>query len=217
MLKSSYREQAISRILYKKYFHQTSHYTTTNRYPDLFSICRDYFRDKPAPKILSFGCSTGEEVFSLGEYMPEATIIGVDLNWWCIKKCKEKDPKKKYLFIHSLSEEYQRQKDFDAIFCLAVFQHPENRNSENNSYSSRYSFEKFENQIIDLDRRLKKGGLLFIDQCDFNFLETSLAKNYFPLQVNNNLFERDRPLFNKQDQKIENSSELYRVFIKTET
>ena len=217
IFKSSFREQVISRILYRKHFHQVSHYTETDRYPDLFSICRDYFRDRPAPKILSFGCSTGEEVFSLGEYMPEATIVGTDISRWCIKQCKEKDPDKRYLFIHVLSKEFQSQKHFDAIFCLAVFQHPENRSNPNNEYSSKYSFNQFEEQLMMLDTKLKNGGLLIIDQCDFNFFETGLASKYFPLPVDNNMIERDRPLFSKQNQKISRSSKLFRVFIKTRT
>lgn len=35
-----------------------------DRYPVTFSACRDYFKDINNIKILSYGCSTGEEVLN---------------------------------------------------------------------------------------------------------------------------------------------------------
>ena len=142
--------------------------------------------------------------------MPEATIVGTDISRWCIKQCKEKDPDKRYLFIHVLSKEFQSQKHFDAIFCLAVFQHPENRSNPNNEYSSKYSFHQFEEQLIMLDSKLKNGGLLIIDQCDFNFPDTCFSGNYFPLYVPNNKVYQHRPKFDRNGIKITNTSSSYR-------
>ena len=101
IISSSYREQLWSKIRYRKQFHQPSHYTAADRYPDLFDICSNFFYETEAPVILSFGCATGEEVFSLGKYLPTAAIIGTDISHWCIKECRKKDPDNKYLFLHS--------------------------------------------------------------------------------------------------------------------
>jgi len=213
-ISASYREQSFSKIQYKKHFHQTSHQTETNRYPDLFEICQDFFKKQEVSKILSFGCSTGEEVFSLGDYLPRATIIGTDISNWCIKECLKKTVDKRFVFVHSKSEQFDRLENLNAILCLAVFQHPNNR-EESVDKATKYLFSQFEKQLILLDKKLKTGGLLLIDHCDFNFLETSIALKYFPLRVDNNKLFRERPLFNKSNQKISNTTEIYRVFLKS--
>ena len=213
-ISASYRSQSVSKIRYKKQFHQTSHYTEANRYPDLFEICHDYFKEQSAPKILSYGCSTGEEVFSLGDYLPNASIIGTDISKWCIKESCKKNVGNRFAFVHSGSEQFELLDNFDAIFCLAVFQHPKNREEFVNK-ATKYVFSQFEQQLIILDKKLKTGGLLFIDECDFNFLETRLVLNYFPLQSSNNKLSRERPLFNKWNQKISDTQKNYRVFLKS--
>ena len=105
---------------------------------------------------------------------------------------------------------------FDAIFCLAVFQHTNNRDEYVNK-ASKYIFSQFEQQLIILDKKLKTGGLLFIDHCDFNFLESKIVYKYFPLQMDTNKVFRERPLFNKSNQQTSNTTEIYRVFIKSKS
>lgn len=51
-------------IFYMKTFkskqvHQTTPLTAMNRYPAIFSVCKDYFNKKENINILSYGCSTG--------------------------------------------------------------------------------------------------------------------------------------------------------------
>ena len=212
-ISTSYRSQSISKIRYKKHFHQISHYTEANRYPDLFEICRDYLREEMAPKILSYGCSTGEEVFSLSKYLPDALIVGTDISKWCIKEANKKNIEKKFLFLHSESKQFSLLDKFDAIFCLAVFQHTNNRD-EYVTEATKYIFSQFEQQLIVLDKKLKTGGLLFIDNSDFDFLESKIVYKYFPLQMDNNKVLRERPLFNKSNNHISNTMEIYRVFKK---
>ena len=60
-----YRSEQISRIRYTKQIIQVSTFTKENRYPILFKQIAEELKDIENPKILSFGCSTGEEVFSL--------------------------------------------------------------------------------------------------------------------------------------------------------
>jgi hypothetical protein len=210
---SSYRNQTISRIRYKKHFHQISHFTLENRYPDLFEICCDYMKEHKSPYILSFGCSTGEEVSSLGDYMPKVLIVGTDISKWCIKECIKKHKDSRFIFLHSKSKKFEKTKNFNAIFCLAVFQHTHNREEFVNT-AIKYCFSQFDQQVILLDQKLRVGGLLFIDNCDFNFQETLVSKNYSPLKCKTNKILRDRPLFSKCNNKISGGTFIYRVFIK---
>src|SRR5437764_15033852 len=57
-------------------FNDTSH----NRYPHIFSFVQSVLGRGSAVNVLSYGCSTGEEAFSLREYFLNATIKGVDIH-----------------------------------------------------------------------------------------------------------------------------------------
>lgn len=209
----SYRSRVFNSWRYKENYHQFSNFTSENRYPDLFEMAKQHFSAFENPKLLSFGCSTGEEVATLASYLPQSTVIGVDINDWCVSEAKKKNASSSTFFYHSLSEEFKETHDFDAIFCLAVFQNPENRHDKTRQISS-YLFQHFEKQLIELDQKLKINGLLFIDQTDFNFLETSLMKRYQIAPFPENKITRQRPLFNKNNQKIAEINASFRVFRK---
>lgn len=56
--------------------HQTTPITCMNRYTHIFSYCRGFFKDNEDVNILSYGCPTGEEVITIRDYFPSATIVG---------------------------------------------------------------------------------------------------------------------------------------------
>ena len=196
--------------------HQRSTFTLNNRYPLVFQKCTEYFTDQnnTEPKILSFGCSTGEEVFTLGEYFPQAKIIGVDINSWCIRQCKKMSRNPNFSFHNRESREFEFLAEFDAIFCMAVFQRTENRTNINNQIVNGHTFDQFESEIKVLDKKLKVGGLFVIDHADFSFADTSCALRYKPLGFEQNQVLRKRPLYNISNQKIADEQTNYRVFEK---
>src|SRR4051812_32157242 len=57
-----YRATVIAQLLRPGQLHQTTVVTWMDRYPDIFAACRDHFGATRQISILSFGCSTGEEV-----------------------------------------------------------------------------------------------------------------------------------------------------------
>src|SRR5687768_8670520 len=71
-------------------YHQPSTWTKVERYPRLFDDCRRLLGDGPQRRLLSFGCSTGEEVESLSSRWPLASIVGVDINDWCLARCRRR-------------------------------------------------------------------------------------------------------------------------------
>ena len=209
----AYRSRVISTLRFGNEHHQHSNFTQANRYPDLFEMAKSHFADKNSPKILSFGCSTGEEVASLADYVPHAQFIGVDINDWCVKQATKNYASSSRKFYHVLSGDFKFMTNFDAIFCLAVFQNPENRDDRTRTESA-YKFEQFESQLTALNRKLKSGGLLFIDHCDFNFLETSLLAQYQIAPFKENKALRNRPLFNRKSLKVAERHNNFRVFLK---
>lgn len=213
LVSKDYRNNYFTVLKYRRHYHQRSSFTSYNRYPDLFSICKNYFSHEERVNILSFGCSTGEEVFTLNSYLPKAKITGVDINKFCLKKAVKKNNNPNISFVHSLSDDYLTCKNFSAIFCLAVLQHPENRDSST-KIAEKFTFSQFEKQLIELDSKLKAGGIFFIDYCDFNFLDTIIAKKYEPLMVSNNKVVHERPSYNSNNLKISSKNGNYRAFIK---
>jgi len=208
------RSEFLGKLKNNKQHYQISTFTKSNRYPLLFEQAKLYLQNIASPKILSFGCSTGEEVTTLAEYMPNATLIGVDINQWCIKQCIKNNKLTNQQFYHRFSREFESLTGFDAIFCMAVFQRPENRLNINNQVAVGFSFETFEKEIEILDAKLKPGGLMIIDNADFSFQDTKIADGYTPLQFERNQLLRNRPLFGPNHQKIAEKTFLYRVFKK---
>ncbi|GAB5533377.1 MAG: hypothetical protein Roseis3KO_51540 [Roseivirga sp.] len=115
--------------------------------------------------------------------------------------------------MHSLSPRFEEAGSFDLIFCCAVFQSTTNRTSQNNQVSD-WPFDQFETSLRMLDKKLSKGGLLVIDHCDFRFIDTAGFSKYQALDVAGNQIRRDRPTYDKHNQKISDFSENDRVFQK---
>jgi len=210
-----YRSEHVTRWKFNRHYYQRSILTEPNRYPDLFAQCKTYLSTIKNPAILSFGCSTGEEVFTIGEYLPGAHIMGVDINEWCLKQCKKKSNNPRFSFQHRLSAGFATAGNFDAIFCMAVFQRNENRSNPDNNIAQGFTFEQFEQEILMLDNKLKPGGLFIIDNADFSFTDTACSKHYQPPRFEKNKLPRNRPLFDRHNRKVAETQNDYRMFIKT--
>jgi chemotaxis methyl-accepting protein methylase len=155
--------------------HQHSHATVYNRYPEIFKKCVDICQLK-SPKILSFGCSTGEEAFSLAEsYFKTSEIHGVDISPEVIEKAKQNNKFSNiqfYTYSHLLPDS-----KFDIIFCMSVLCNwPATKDATNcHEY---YQFDKFEKELIKLDAMLNEGGILVIYNSNFCFSDTILKHKY---------------------------------------
>jgi len=206
------RSEFFTRLNFRESHFQKSTYTVKNRSPLIFDQCEKYLRNTPSPKLLSFGCSTGEEAFTLAEYIPNAAIRGVDINKWCIKECIRKNRSENLHFYHRLSDEFNVDADFDAIFCIAVFQRGENRDFD--QIREGFTFRQFEKEIALLDTKLKPGGLFIIHHSDFRFEDTRVADCYAPLPFDGNKKLLQRPLFDRNNIRIGETNECYRVFVK---
>jgi trans-aconitate methyltransferase len=207
------RSQMLTRLQYKEQHLQRETYSCEDRYPALFEYCRLHLESRPTPRILSFGCSTGEEVFTLARYLPHAEIVGVDINPWCLKQCRKQNRSPKLHFLHSLSREFAEAADFDAIFCMAVFQRSEHRANAQPAETG-FTFERFAAEVAMLDRKLKPGGLFFVDECDFSFEQTEAATHYRPAEFEGNHELRQRPLFDRENRLVATEYASFRCFLK---
>jgi tRNA G46 methylase TrmB len=214
LVNSRIRSQVLTRLDYGDSCLQRETYTCDDRYPELFEHCGKRLADCASPRILSFGCSTGEEVFTLTRYLPQAEIVGVDINAWCLKQCAKANQNARLSFVHRMSQEFAEAKDFDAIFCMAVFQRTEHRTENAEPDDTGFTFERFEAEVAMLDRKLKPGGLFYMDEYDFSFEQTEAAARYKPAEFDGSSVLRERRVFGRENRLIAEKHECCRCFIK---
>ncbi len=197
LIDGSHRSVILTKLLARQQAHQLVNYTAPHRYPAVFRACAEYFTAAQSPTLLSFGCSTGEEIFSLREYLPDASLVGVDINRRNIRVARASRQKDARM---NFCTELPEQGQYDAIFCMAVLQRTENRLPETTDSSQIYPFHRFDAQVTLLDERLRPGGVFVIDNADYRFEDASIAAKYLPIE-NPPRKQRTRPIFDRNNQR----------------
>ena len=208
-----YRSLALVRILNRHHIHQLSNYTQYDRYPDLFKLCQDLLNGKSELSLLSFGCSYGDEVFTLRRYFPRARICGVDINRHNIYLANQKNDDADIFFSSQVDDAIESKGPYDAIFALSVLQRTENRTKDLIDSSKSYPFEKFDATVTQLDWHLKPGGLLVIDNADYRFSDTQIIDRYTPYEAAVK-FIQDRFLYDRNNRRLCERSAVHRIYIK---
>ncbi|MEQ9415351.1 MAG: class I SAM-dependent methyltransferase [Cyclobacteriaceae bacterium] len=178
--------------------HQLTSTTAVDRYPELFTEAQRIFEGKQntnRPSILSFGCSTGEECFSLRNYFKEALIIGVDINNRNLQKANRKNVDSNIKFLFSSTENIEKEGKYNLIFCLSVLCRWEDTKYLTNCEKI-YPFQKFEDSIKELSSQLLDGGLLIIYNSNFRFEDTNVFNDF---EIVNTPTVKDSGFVNKFD------------------
>lgn len=155
--------------------------TSMDRYPQLFAFVRRALSGSATPRLLSFGCATGEEVASLRRYFPEASITGVDIHPGHIATClagvqARPDPKTKFRLAGNTAGEASAS--YDAIFCLAVMRRGDLARHPVERCDHLIRFADFEAQVEDFARCLRPGGLLVLRHANFRLCDTRAAHRF---------------------------------------
>ncbi len=156
-------------------------HTLPDRYPWLFDFAEAALADREAPRILSFGCSRGDEVFSLRRRLPGATIKGLDIDPANIGACRIRAPHdgdERITFAVASSVEAEPAEAYDAIFCLAVLCHGDLTISGARRSGPLMRFADFERAVTGFARCLGPGGYLFLHTTNFRFHDTPTAANF---------------------------------------
>ncbi len=161
-------------------FQPYSH-TLPDRYPWLFGFARDHLVGIPALRILSFGCSRGEEVFTLRKYFPAADLKGIDIDPRNIDCCLARARAERaagMTFAVAATTAAERAEYYDAIFCLAVLCHGDLAASGAKHSDPLLRFEDFDRTVSDFARCLKSGGLLVLHTANFRFSDTATSEAF---------------------------------------
>lgn len=154
--------------------------TRENRYPRVFSFLRDELGDRPDLRILSFGCSTGAEVFALAQRFGSAQIRGLDINAANIAMAQRQlaaAPDGRLSFAAAGTVRGEPEAGYDAVLCMAVLR--DGRLGRAPPRCDAYlRFEAFDAAIGDLASVLKPGGLLALAHCNFRFADSTAARSF---------------------------------------
>ncbi len=162
-------------------FLQPSNRTQTDRWPIFFSFIQSALAAVEAPRLLSYGCATGEEVFSLRRYLPRAHVIGIDINPYNIAKAEatlahQTDALVRFTCANSADAEPAAS--YDAIFCMAVLRHGALGEDRPASCDAAIRFADVETLVNSLVRVLKPGGYLVIWSSHFRFADMRAAADF---------------------------------------
>ena len=213
-----YRTTILNRLRNPKSLHLTCNYTKMDRYPEIFALVRAHFEELGKAtssdlKILSFGCSTGEEAFSLRGYFPNAEIVGVDISEWNLKEARKKNKDDKIRFLFSDENTLTEQGPFDAIFCMAVLLRIAHRMEPAPSSADEYPIDKFIEQVSELDGHLNEQGALIVYHTNYHLRDTPLYERYRTLPFD--FTEKDLiPKYDTNNRLMPESDTQERVFVK---
>jgi SAM-dependent methyltransferase len=170
----SYRNLMRLRLLPPRGAFQPFNDTRADRYPKIFGFVQSALGTSSKIRILSYGCSTGEEVFSLRSYFPHAVIKGIDINAGniavCRRRLKEK-PDAAMSFESASSIEEEPSAAYDAIFAMAVLRHGSLGLPGVTRCDHLIRFDEFARAVEDFRRCLKPGGLLVIRHSNFRLCD----------------------------------------------
>lgn len=141
---------------------QLSHMTRENRFPKMMESAKQMKPD--ARRILSFGCSTGEEVFSLASTFPDAEIVGVDLDYYSISRARKQN-KENRVYFHT---EVGATGKYDLVTCFMVLF----------SLEKPIEFDKWHEVVKIIDKTVAPNGVLMIYTSDHDFAHSSVFNNY---------------------------------------
>jgi SAM-dependent methyltransferase len=160
---------------------QTYSHTLPDRYPWLFEFARANIGSFIGARLLSFGCSRGEEVFALRKYFPTAVIKGIDIEPGNISRCESRarmGDATGMIFAVAANTEAEPAGFYDAIFCLAVLCLGDLTVSGAQRCAPYLYFKDFERMVTDFSRCLRPGGILFLHTTNFRFCDTAVAQDF---------------------------------------
>ena len=148
---------------------QTNNKTYLGRYWTETNVLSRSFPSHDNLKILSFGCSTGEELATLRLLFPGAKLYGCDIDWHSLEAARALAADYATVFM-STAREIEAHGPYDIIMCNSVLlSHTRVENGKKKGVSAQFWGETLEL----LDKSLKTGGVIQIinSNIPFRFFE----------------------------------------------
>ncbi len=211
------RSETMTRLRFGTRVHQDLSVSAPNRYPRLFASSAGLLADRPAGRILSFGCAAGEEVLSLRDYFPHATLVGAEINPVLLARCRRLAPDPNRTFIASTPDNIAAHGPYDAIFAMAVFtRRPHEVEARGfREISRHYPFALFARDLRFLASQVAPGGLLIVEHALYRVEDalawTALAEAFRPVEGAGDWLAKG-PRFGPDGRIIEPQPRIARIF-----
>jgi SAM-dependent methyltransferase len=146
---------------------QLAHMTREERFPLIFDSAKKFRPD--AKRVLSFGCSTGEECQALAKRFPNAEIVGVDIDHYSILTARKRNKNPNIFFQDDLGA----TGSYDVVLALMVFFMMEKP----------IEYDKFAKILRQVHRHVNPGGVLMVYTSDHDPASIPEIAQYTPLNV----------------------------------
>jgi hypothetical protein len=181
-----------TRIAHRGALHQTSGTSWPERYPELFNLVAELASG--AGRILSFGCSSGEELEALRRRFPEAEIVGAEINPRLRRAATKRmagDGRVAVVPPNAI------EGMFDIVLALSVLQRLPDQVEKRGvtDLSASYPFARFDDEVARLAARIAPGGLLCVTNAHYRVEDSNVAGLFDPVPgsppMSHPLFGRD--------------------------
>lgn len=174
------RQTAVAQILRPDNLFQPHATTAANRYPDEFAAIAAAL-EVDDPRILSFGCSSGEELLSLRSSFPTAQIHGIDVNPLAVRTARKRvaaaGQSGAITVARGGDASAEAASSYDVVLALAVFRHAD-LNDGPPTCEPVLRFADFERTVGGLAACVRPGGLLVLRHANFRFTDCACAAGF---------------------------------------
>lgn len=126
-------------------------------------------------RILSFGCSIGDEIGTLRVAFPNSRIFGCDTNLSVLEICRKTFRDFPGVeFFASINHNIAQNGPYDLIVASAVLC----LNPSPADYANVFPFSKFDDIVSFFDENLADNGILIISNAGYRFVDTNISKNF---------------------------------------
>ncbi len=188
---------------------QPSGTTYAERYPEIFAFLAAQLAELPRPNILSYGCSSGEEVFALRRALPHARLTGIDINPRAIARAQRRlaaQDDSAMAFELCTDPAGLAQESYDAVLCMAVMRHGGLQAERPPRCDGILSFARAEAFAAGVAALVRPGGLLALWHVHFRFGDMAAAAGFEPVLRLPERAEANQPLYGPGDVRLDGAS-----------